>query len=315
MSGLKKLLKSNFWGNYLISLSHCVRCKIEPALINDEKAVKKYYKKKTGKELDLSNPQTFSEKLNWYKLNDRNPLMAQCADKVTVRDYVAEKGYGDCLNEIYGVYDRVEDIDFDSLPNQFVIKAAHGSHMNYIVKDKKSFDWKHAKKMMKTWLHQDIYWSGREWVYKDLPKRIVIEKYLEDESGDLRDYKFFCFNGEPYFVQIDFGRYNDHYRNYYDLNKKLKNIQDNEKLPILTDCFFPLSDTTLETMIQMCRDLAHPFNQVRTDFYMVDKKVFFGELTFFDGGGSTVFTPDEWNNKFSEQWKVTGQTNGIGVNK
>ena len=98
--GIKSAIKKNFWGNYLISISHCVRCKIEPALISDEKAVKKYYKKKSGKELNLNNPQTFSEKLNWYKLNDRNPLMAQCADKVAVREYVTEKGYADCLNEV-----------------------------------------------------------------------------------------------------------------------------------------------------------------------------------------------------------------------
>lgn len=156
MSGFKSFFRSSFLGEYIISLSHCIRCKIEPVLISDENAVKKYYKKKSGKNLDLSNPQSSSEKLNWYKLNDKNPLMAQCADKVAVRDYITEMNCEDCLNKLYGVYEKVQDIDFDSLPNQFVIKAAHGSHMNYIVTDKKSFDWKHARKMMNTWLHQDI---------------------------------------------------------------------------------------------------------------------------------------------------------------
>lgn len=305
MGSFKDKIRNNFWGNYLISISHCVRCKIEPALISDEKAVKKYYKKKSGKELNLNNPQTFSEKLNWYKLNDRNPLMAQCADKVAVREYVTEKGYADCLNEVYGVYDRVQDIDYDSLPNRFVIKAAHGSHMNYIVKDKKTFDWKHAKKMMKTWLHQDIYWSGREWVYKDIPKRIIIEKYLEDETGELRDFKFFCFDGKPYYMQTDIGRNNGiHYRNYYDITKSVIDCCDNARLPNNKDIPFPIDTKIFNEMVLMCENLAKPFSHVRVDYYLVEGKIYFGELTFFDGGGSTFFYPEQWNYKFSEKWII-----------
>lgn len=302
--GIKSAIKKNFWGNYLISISHCVRCKIEPVLISDEKAVKKYYKKKSGKELDLNNPQTFSEKLNWYKLNDRNPLMAQCADKVAVREYVTEKGHADCLNEVYGVYDRVQDIDYDSLPNQFVIKAAHGSHMNYIVKDKSTFDWKHAKKMMKTWLHQDIYWSGREWVYKNIPKRIIIEKYLEDETGELRDFKFFCFHGEPVYLQVDIGRYSKHYRNYYDMDLNLVAIQDYDRLPIKYDYIFPMNQEQFDHIKQICKSLSEPFQQVRSDYYLVNGKIYFGELTFFDGGGATVFSEEKWDYKFSEKWII-----------
>lgn len=303
MGSFKDKIRNNFWGEYLISISHCIRCKVEPALISDEKAVKKYYKKKSGKELDLNNPQTFSEKLNWYKLNDRNPLMAKCADKVAVHEYVTEKGYADCLNEVYGIYDRVQDIDYDSLPNQFVIKAAHGSHMNYIVKDKNTFDWKHAKKMMKTWLHQDIYWSGREWVYKDLPKRIIIERYLEDKLNDLPDYKFFCFHGKPIYLQIDVGRYKKHYRSYFDMSKKQVDINDNDSFPRIGN-ELPMNDNVFNEMLRMCEDLSSPFQEVRVDFYTVNNKIYFGELTFFDGGGSTLFLPDEWNYKFSENWIV-----------
>lgn len=302
--GIKQKIKKSFWGEYLISLYHCAMCRIMPKLIDDEKAVKKFYKKKCGKELDLDNPKTFSEKINWYKLNDKNPLMAKCADKVAVREYIKGKGYSDCLNEVYGVYDRVEDIDFDSLPNQFVIKAAHGSHMNYIVKDKKSFDWKRAKKMMKTWLKQDIYWSGREWVYKDMPKRIIIEKYLEDSNGELRDFKFFCFNGNPYYLQIDLGRFTEHYRNYYDISKNLMRFQDSEELPFLEGISFPIENKIYDEMLQISTDLSKSFQQVRVDLYMAHNKVFFGELTFFDGGGSTFFTPQEWNYKFSENWNI-----------
>ena len=297
----KSFIKKSFLGNYLISLSHCVRCKIEPALISDEKAVKKYYKKTFGKELDLDNPTTFTEKTNWYKLNNRNPLMAKCADKVAVRDYIKEKGYGDCLNEIIGVYDRVNEIDFDSLPDQFVIKASHGSHMSYIVKDKSSFDWKNAKKMMKTWLHQNIYWSGREWVYKDIPKRIIIEKYLEDENGELRDYKFYCFNGKPDFIQYDIGRYSHHYRNFYDLEFNALPFKNGCEQNFEIDIEKPNS---LQKMITIAKVLAEPFQFARVDFYSVYNRIVFGEITFFHEGGSTPFEPNEYEEIIGNKWRL-----------
>ncbi len=305
--GIKSSIKKNFWGEYAISVYHSVLCSIIPKLVSDEKAIKKYYKKQFGKELNLADPQTFAEKLNWYKLYDRDPLMVKCADKVAVRDFIIEKGYGECLNEVFGVYDRVEDIDYDSLPDQFVIKAAHGSHMLYIVKDKSAFDWEHAKIMMKTWLNQDIYWSGREWVYKDMPKRLIIEKYLEDEAGELKDYKFFCFHGKPYYMQYDTGRYKLHYRNFYSIDKTLLELCDIEKLPIQSDIPFPVDDAAYKKMLQMCCDLSSPFQQVRVDLYTANGRVYFGELTFFDSGGNAVFYPDEWNYKFSENWHISRQ--------
>lgn len=306
--GLKQTIKKGFWGEYLISLYHCAMSKIMPKLRDDETAIKSQYKKRFGKDLDLEKPQTYSEKLNWYKLNDKDPLMEKCADKVSVRDYIKEKGYGSCLNEIYGVYEKVEDIDPDLLPSQFVIKAAHGSHMIYIVKDKSTFDWRQAKKMMKSWLHQDIYWSGREWVYKDMPKRLVIEKYLEDETGDLRDYKFFCFHGKPYYLQVDIGRYKKHYRNYYSMDQRLLDCRDADELPHLVDIPFPVDHDTYNKMLNMCSELSSAFQQVRVDLYTVNQKIYFGELTFFCGGGYTVFYPDEWNYKISEQWMIGEQS-------
>lgn len=300
--GVKQTIKKSFWGKYLISLYHCAMCKLMPKLIDDEKAVKKFYKKKCGKELDLSDPKSFSEKINWYKLNDRNPLMQQCADKISVRDYITRKGYADCLNKVYGVYYRVEDIDFNSFPNQFVIKAAHGSHMNYIVKDKVSFDWKHAKKMIKTWLKQDIYWSGREWVYKDLPKRIIIEKYLEDKSGDLIDYKFFCFYGTPAFLQCSCNRFSDDIvQNFYDLDWNLlpfgKSIPHNPNYKVD-------KPHTFNDMVKIVKDLCSPFQFVRVDLYEANNKIYFGELTFFPGGGIPDFIPSEYDQTVGEMWRA-----------
>lgn len=301
MSRIKKVIKNNFWGRYFISCYHCVMCKIAPALISDEKAIKLNYRRKCKKDLNLSNPQTFSEKMNWYKLNDKNPLMEKCADKVAVREYISNKGYEDCLNEVYGVFNKVQDIDYDSLPDQFVIKAAHGSHMNYIVKNKESFDWNRAKRMMKTWLHQDIAWSGREWVYKDIPKRIIIEKYLEDETGELRDYKLFCFNGKPTFLQIDVGRNTEHYRNYYDMNFSFLPMRDD--VPS-NESAVPNKPEKLQTMINIATDLAKPFQFARIDFYQVCNKVYFGEITFFHNSGITWFQPEEYDGIFGKYWTI-----------
>ena len=159
---VQKLLKKTFLGSLALSELHVLECFIMPRLISDERCIRRYYKKYSGKEPDLKNPVTFSEKLNWYKLNHRSGLMEKCADKVEVRDYVKEKGYGDTLNDIIGVYDNVRDIDIGKLPERFVLKAAHGSHMNIIVKDNKNeINWRRQRLMMRSWLRQDIYWPGR----------------------------------------------------------------------------------------------------------------------------------------------------------
>ena len=228
--------------------------------------------------------------------------MTKCADKVGVRDYIKEKGYENCLNEIYGVYSDVDEINIDDLPERFVLKAAHGTHMQIIVKDKAEINWKHARRLMKSWLRQDIYWRGREWVYKDVPHRIIAEKYLEDSTGELADYKFFCFNGCPKFVQVDTGRFSKHIRQYYDLNWNLLEFNDVEIKKIYE---IPIKKPNmLENMFKIATNLSDPFQFVRVDFYEVFGKVYVGEMTFFDGGGSTQFTPAKWNKIVGDYWKL-----------
>ena len=299
----KKTLKKSFWGKYAISQYHCVLSWLLPRIISDEKAVKRYYKKASGRELDLENPKTFSEKTNWLKLNARMPLMQKCADKYDVREYIAEKGYADCLNEIYGVYYKVKDIHPEDLPDRFVLKAAHGSHMNIIVKDKSKVNWRQAKMMMNSWLHQDIYWSGREWVYKEQPRRIIAEAFLQESTGELRDFKFFCFNGEPKYWEVDGDRYTPtQYRNYYDVDCNLLPMHDDVMSRELDHD--PLSREDLARMMKIARDLAAPFQFVRVDFYMVDGKIYFGELTYFDNGGKCCFEPIEFDRVFGDQWTL-----------
>ena len=301
--GLRNILYGNFWGQYLISEYHVFMSWIMPRLISDEKAVRKYYKKKSGgAKLDLDNPKKFSEKQQWYKLHARLALMQKCADKLAVREYIEENGYGESLNSLLGVYQNAKEIDYDNLPTRFVLKAAHGSGMNYIVKNKASFNRKEASLMMNSWMHQNIAWSGREWVYLKMPRHIIAEKYLEDETGELQDYKFFCFNGEPKFLQVTGGRYSDHkFQNFYDLEWNL--LPFGKDLPSNPDVIVPRPEK-LSYMIQMAKDLCQPFQYVRVDLYQANSKVYFGEMTFFPAGGAPDFRPPEYDKIVGDMWKL-----------
>lgn len=303
--GFKSLIKSSFWGQLAISELHCFESWLLPKLVDDETAVKRFYKKMANKELNLNNPQGLNEKMNWYKLNAKDPLMQQCADKYAVRDYVASKGYGDCLNRLLAVYNRVDDINLDELPDRFVLKAAHGSHMNIIVNNNKhEINWFQQRLLMRTWLKQDIYWAGREWVYKDIPRRIIAEEYLEDQSGELKDYKFFCFNGEPRYMFFSGGRFSGNlYYNYYDMDLNFINVRD-AIYPNNPNAPFPLKREVFESMKRIAKDLATPFQEVRVDFYVVNSKIFFGELTFFSGGGYDAVVPEVYDKIWGDYWKI-----------
>ena len=302
MNLIKKIKKSKF-GEYAVSKYHCVASWLYPKLVSDKKAVVRYYRKKSGGQtVDLQNPRKFSEKLQWYKLNAKNPLMQTCADKVAVRDYLKDIGYEHLLNDVHGVFDRVKDIKWKDLPDQYVIKAAHGSGQNIIVSDKSKLDVRHAKRMLNSWLNQDISWSGREWVYKGMPRRIIIEKFLKDETGELRDYKFFCFNGKPTFMQLEVGRYTEHNtRNFYDMDWNLmpfgKEIPHNPNIIVQKPEMF-------EEMKEIALQLSKPFQFVRVDLYQVMGKIYFGELTFFPAGGAPDFVPACYDEIVGSYWKL-----------
>ena len=293
----------NFWLDYSISVYHCFTSWLMPRIISDEKAVDRYYRKHTnGRPANMRDPQLFSEKLQWYKLNARMPLMEKVANKYTVREYIKECGYEHLLNELFGVYKNVSEIHFNELQNQCVLKDTHGSGHNIIVRDKKQLcQWK-AKMMMHTWLHQSIAWSGREWVYQNMPRHIIVEKYLEDETGELRDYKFYCFNGEPRFMQLEVGRGTDHNtRNFYDMDWNLmpfgKELPHNPNINVTRPQMF-------DEMQKIAHDLCKPFQYVRVDLYQVCGKVYFGELTFFPAGGAPDFVPAEYDAVVGKMWKL-----------
>lgn len=259
----------------------------------DLELINRLYYSYAGRYPDLKSPVLFSEKLQWLKLNDHNPLMTQCADKYEVRKYIEARGYADILNDLIGVYESVQEIKIASLPNRFVLKAAHGSGWNIVFKDKAKMNWTLLRLIMKCWLKNNIFWNGREWCYKHITPKIVCEKYLESSSDDLIDYKFFCFNGVPKFVQANLGRgKKKHAQNFYDLQWSL--LPFGKNLIPRPDVNIPRPDN-LDRMIAIATDLSMPFSYVRVDFYEVQGRVIFGELTFFPASGMPDFVPSEYD--------------------
>lgn len=273
----------------------------------DIQSINRLYHSHAVRYPDLENPTLFSEKQQWLKLNYRDPLMVQCADKFDVRKYIEDQGYAETLNELHGVYENVKEFDVSQLPDRFVLKAAHGSGWNYVCHDKNKTNWRPWKLIMKSWLKSNIFWNGREWVYKDTTPRIICEKYQENAGGGLRDYKFFCFNGEPCFVQANSGRGGQgHAQNFYDLNWKLQPF--GKDLVPRPDVAIP-KPQRLERMVEIARDLCSPFSFARADFYEVEGRVIFGELTFFPASGMPDFRPPEYDAIVGEMWTLPKKNN------
>lgn len=265
--------------------------------MNDESYLKIRYRLETGKKLNLKNPETFNDKLNWLKLHDRKPLYTKLADKYTVREYIKEKLGEEYLIPCLGVWNSFEEIDFDKLPEQFVLKCTHDSGSVVICKDKSQFDVQKAKEKIERKLKKNLYWWGREWVYKDIKPRIIAEKYMEDsETVELRDYKFFCFDGKPEMLFVATDRPHDTRFDFFDLdfnNLHIKNGHENATKKInKPKCF--------EEMKLLAAKLSKDIPHVRIDFYEVDGQVYFGEITFYHFCGVVPFEPDEWNYKLGE---------------
>lgn len=274
---------------------------------SDEEVIRRMYYSRIQKYPNLTNPEGFSEKLQWLKLHYRNDLMPILADKYEVREYLEKHEYGYLLNELYSVYESVDSFDPSILPNQFVLKATHASGWNLIVKDKSKINWWIWKKHMNYWLKHNIAWMGKEWHYAEMKPRIVCEKYLEDESGGLIDYKIFCFNGEPKYLQLNVNRGKKNYvLNLYDLDWNLmpfsdRDIPQNPKYNVRVPEQF-------EEMVKLSKELSEPFPFVRLDFYEVNNRIYFGEFTFFPGSGNVDITPLSWDKKVGN-WLILPSAN------
>ena len=264
------------------------------------------YRIKLGRKLNLKNPQRFTEKLQWYKMHYHNPLMHQCVDKYHVRKYVKAKGLSHILIPLIGKYDSLSDIKWDELPNQFVIKTTHGGGgLNVVVCDeKKNLSMAQLKEKLSFDPHPiKENTLGREWAYYGLKPGIVIEELLvnkENPQAGINDYKIFCYSGKAEYIVVDVDRYIGHKRNFYD--RKWNNLN------ISSDC--PASDREIlkpdnfDEMLKIAEKLARDFPFVRVDLYNLDGKIYFGELTFYPWSGYVQYSPDKWDYKLGENFKL-----------
>ncbi|WP_394238285.1 ATP-grasp fold amidoligase family protein [Niallia oryzisoli] len=268
--------------------------------IPDKVYLKLLFQHRMGKKLNLGNPTTYNEKLQWLKLYDRKPEYTEMVDKYEVRKYIEETIGEEYLIPLLGVYNSFDEINFTTLPDQFVLKCTHDSGGVVICKDKSKLDIEAVRKKINISLSRNYYYHGREWPYKNIKPRIICEKYMVDESGvELKDYKFFCFDGEPKALFIATDRGIDTRFDFFDMEfnhlpfwQHYKNGVKKISKPVGFD-----------DMISLARILSKEIPHIRVDFYDINGKIYFGELTFYHFSGLEKFYPDKYDEIFGN-WIV-----------
>lgn len=256
-------------------------------MLSDKLVIKYKYYKKFGEKLNLKNPTTFSEKVQWIKIYGNLEKATCLIDKYEVRNYIENKIGKSYLNKIYGVYTDIDQIKFEDLPNRFVLKNTNGSGYNYICTDKSKIDVNEVKDILNGWLNINYYGINGEIQYKNCVNRILIEEYIEDKEGKLNDYKFFCLGGKVRVIEVDLNRGSNLKRDFYNCDWEKLNLKkgvENSDLIIK-------KPEKLEKMIELAEILSENIELLRVDFYYVDNKIYFGELTFTPANGFTAFYP------------------------
>jgi hypothetical protein len=246
---------------------------------------------KNGRLPNLKKPVYFNDKLLHLKLSNHNPILKKLVDKYEVRSFVKEKLGAEYLVPLIGVYSDPKEVDFEKLPNKFALKLTSGSQKNLICQDKRSINWHETSKKISRWLKVDPYIRTREWQYKDLSSRFVIEEFIEDSNGKTYDYKFWCFNGVPKLIQVDTDRSGEHKRSLFnidfdnelDLKITYENIDTHIQRP-----------KNYDLMVEIATKLAEDHSFVRVDLYNIDGKIYFGEMTFYPGNCNEKITPIEY---------------------
>ena len=281
--------------------------------IPDKTYIKWMYRLNMRKKLNLKNPQTFSEKLQWLKLYNRRPEYTTMVDKYAVKGYVANIIGNKYIIPTLGIWDRPEDIDWDTLPNQFVLKTTHGGGNTGVVicKNKATFDKEKAIEKLRKSLQQDIYRTLREWPYKNVPRRILAEQYIEPRPSvkDLPDYKWFCFDGEPRYCQVIQDRTTNETIDFFDID------WNHQEFVGLNPAAVPAADTPakpadLETQIKIARELSKNIPFSRVDLYGIDTETYFGEITLYPASGFGNFRPDQYNDMLGSMIKLPGENRG-----
>lgn len=293
---LKNYYYNSTFGYYLLYIPQKIWNKyrvLRDNKLSDEELIKIKYKEFLNKDADLENPRLFTEKIQWLKLNDRNDLYTQCADKYLVRNYVEEKVGSKYLIPLVFMTENYKDINPDKLPEYpVIVKTTHDSGGTFIIQDKKTFDFKRLQRELAQRLKNNFYYLNREWEYKNIKPRIIVEKLLKDDSGNkqLNDYKIHCFHGKPMFIQTIFDRGVETKEDWYDTDWNLLDVY----------YFSPLKKhvekpQVLEELLSVAKKLSQDFPYVRVDLYVANNHIYFGELTFRPYGGFMKFVPESFD--------------------
>lgn len=273
------------------------------APIPDAVYLKIMYRIRTGEKLHLDNPKTFNEKTQWLKINDRKPIYTTMVDKYAVKKYVADIIGEEYVIPTLGVWDKFDDIDFDMLPEQFVLKCTHDSGGLIIVGDKSKLDIGTARKKINASMQRNYFYHGREWPYKKVKRRIIAETYMTDENKQINDYKLFVFEGKVKCIQVDYDRFANHRRNFYDPKW---NYMPFTTLYKTDPTHYIEKPECLEELILCAERIAEALGSlhfVRVDFYIISNRIYFGEITFYHGNGFEEFRPVEYDRKLGD-WMV-----------
>lgn len=259
------------------------------------------YRLRTGKKMDWDTPKTYNQKLQWIKLYDHRPEYTVMVDKCAAKQWVAKRIGEQYIIPTLGVWQHFDEIDFDTLPDQFVLKCTHDSGGLVIVKDKKTLDKKAAKRKLEKCLRKNYYYFNREWAYKGVPPRIIAEKYMVDETGtDLKDYKVFTFDGQPKLIQVDFDRFTNHRRNLYTPQWQYIDAEIDYPADPKVKIAPPQK---LDEMLKLAHKLSVGYPHIRVDFYSIREHIYFGELTLYHGGGLETFRPEEFGKTLGD-WLI-----------
>jgi hypothetical protein len=276
--------------------------------ISDRQYLKLAYRIAINKKLNLDAPATFNEKLQWLKLHDRNPLYSTYVDKFAVREHIRKTIGDQHLIPLLDSYESVEEIDWDRLPDRFVLKCTHATGANIICTDKRALDLKSAKAKLGKWLKNNLYWYGREWPYNRVKPRIICEEFLSDCGRIPNDYKVLCFNGKAKLIQLHVGRYANHKQDFYDRDWNRTTISQRRTASGVAE----KKPAQLEKMIRLSEQLAANLRHVRIDWFIVGERLYFGEMTFYDGSGFVPFD-DENDDYLLGSWIDLEETAGFAA--
>lgn len=276
--------------------------------MTDRTYLRLIYRARLGSSLKLKNPTTFNEKLQWLKLYDHNPEYTTMVDKYAAKKWVADRIGNEYIIPTFGVWNHFDDIDIDKLPNQFVLKCTHDSGGLVIVRDKSKLDKASAKKKIEKCLKRNYYWTGREWPYKNVPPRIIAEKYMESPGKVVpEDYKIYCMNGEPKYIVVFHHRFDSSKplsETVYDVNWQPQHVSFDEHFAISDDV--EPKPERLDELLRIAKKLCAGMSQVRVDFYIVDNNIYFGEMTLYTASGFQKMIPEEMDLKLGQMLNLPG---------